>query len=440
MLTENKFPPVDLNAWIANADFDEIIPFIHRNKELFQVREENEPFLLTLAQFVEHSRHKDILEPWFQQILFPEIYNIGFQVAQRLVLKEDTERLKKLFSNPRVFSLRASFLNFKVQDLFLWALEKKKLKSIELMLRYGVYVPLSRADLESLCFDVKPIVKKYYQKREVFGGTLPAVIQCAVGIGNISSIDYFIKENPDWNEFTGSIGYNLVDLSLFAEREEMTSFLRSRGGIETNKYLQELSGGNDKNGGEEPTGELPETKGQGKRVSAGKIKSPEPETIPALPPIPESPFGETGNGNPEKGKKNTGDEIGLTEVPVVQGNLKIPPSPFGTEGVKVPSGEGEEPKGNARSPRSEIISCPPPLPASPFGTEGILTPIEGEKKSFESAISDMPITQEAKELFLAWRSHEESEEDLERRFGHLLVERGKLLYEIMNEYFSRTER
>ena len=176
MLTENKFPPVDLNAWIANADFDEIIPFIHRNKELFQVREENEPFLLTLAQFVEHSRHKDILEPWFQQILFPEIYNIGFQVAQRLVLKEDTERLKKLFSNPRVFSLRASFLNFKVQDLFLWALEKKKLKSIELMLRYGVYVPLSRADLESLCFDVKPIVKKYYQKREVFGGTLPAVI------------------------------------------------------------------------------------------------------------------------------------------------------------------------------------------------------------------------------------------------------------------------
>ena len=308
------------------------------------------------------------------------------------------------------------------------------------MLRYGVYVPLSRADLESLCFDVKPIVKKYYQKREVFGGTLPAVIQCAVGIGNISSIDYFIKENPDWNEFTGSIGYNLVDLSLFAEREEMTSFLRSRGGIETNKYLQELSGGNDKNGGEEPTGELPETKGQGKRVSAGKIKSPEPETIPALPPIPESPFGETGNGNPEKGKKNTGDEIGLTEVPVVQGNLKIPPSPFGTEGVKVPSGEGEEPKGNARSPRPEIISCPPPLPASPFGTEGILTPIEGEKKSFESAISDMPITQEAKELFLAWRSHEESEEDLERRFGHLLVERGKLLYEIMNEYFSRTER
>lgn len=63
-----------------------------------------------------------------------------------------------------------------------------------------------------------------------------------------------------------------------------------------------------------------------------------------------------------------------------------------------------------------------------------------KKKSFESAISDMPITQEAKELFLAWRSHEESEEDLERRFGHLLVERGKLLYEIMNEYFSRTER
>lgn len=63
MLTENKFPSVDLNAWIANADFDEIIPFIHRNKELFQVREENESFLLTLAQFVEHSRHKDILEP-----------------------------------------------------------------------------------------------------------------------------------------------------------------------------------------------------------------------------------------------------------------------------------------------------------------------------------------------------------------------------------------
>lgn len=112
MLTENKFPSVDLNAWIANADFDEIIPFIHRNKELFQVREENEPFLLTLAQFVEHSRHKDILEPWFQQILFPEIYNISFQVAQRLVLKEDTERLKKLFSDPRVFSLRASFLNW----------------------------------------------------------------------------------------------------------------------------------------------------------------------------------------------------------------------------------------------------------------------------------------------------------------------------------------
>lgn len=399
MLTENKFPPVDLNAWIANADFDEIIPFIHRNKELFQVREENEPFLLTLAQFVEHSRHKDILEPWFQQILFPEIYNIGFQVAQRLVLKEDTERLKKLFSNPRVFSLRASFLNFKVQDLFLWALEKKKLKSIELMLRYGVYVPLSRADLESLCFDVKPIVKKYYQKREVFGGTLPAVIQCAVGIGNISSIDYFIKENPDWNEFTGSIGYNLVDLSLFAEREEMTSFLRSRGGIETNKYLQELSGGNDKNGGEESTGELPETKGQGKRVSAGKIKSPEPETIPALPPIPESPFGETGNGNPEKGKKNTGDEIGLTEVPVVQGNLKIPPSPFGTEGVKVPSGEGEEPKGNARSPRPEIISCPPPLPASPFGTEGILTPIEGEKNHLNQLFQICQLLRKQKNYF-----------------------------------------
>lgn len=341
MLTENKFPSVDLNVWIANADFDEIIPFIHRNKELFQVREENEPFLLTLAQFVEHSRHKDILEPWFQQILFPEIYNISFQVAQRLVLKEDTERLKKLFSDPRVFSLRASFLNFKVQDLFLWALEKKKLKSIELMLRYGVYVPLSRADLESLCFDVKPIVKKYYQKREVFGGTLPAVIQGAVGIGNISSIDYFIKENPDWNEFTGSLGYNLVDLSLFAEREEMASFLRSRGGIETNKYLQELSGGNDKNGGEEPTGELPETKRQGKSVPAGKNKSPEPEIIPVLPPIPESPFGETGNGNPEKGKKNTGDEIGPTEVPVVQGTPKIPPSPFGTEGILTPI-EGEK--------------------------------------------------------------------------------------------------
>lgn len=365
MLTENKFPSVDLNAWIANADFDEIIPFIHRNKELFQVREENEPFLLTLAQFVEHSRHKDILEPWFQQILFPEIYNISFQVAQRLVLKEDTERLKKLFSDPRVFSLRASFLNFKVQDLFLWALEKKKLKSIELMLRYGVYVPLSRADLESLCFDVKPIVKKYYQKREVFGGTLPAVIQGAVGIGNISSIDYFIKENPDWNEFTGSLGYNLVDLSLFAEREEMASFLRSRGGIETNKYLQELSGGNDKNGGEEPTGELPETKRQGKSVPAGKNKSPEPEIIPVLPPIPESPFGETGNGNPEKGKKNTGDEIGPTEVPVVQGTPKIPPSPFGTEGVKVPFGEGEEPKGEAGSPGRKLfpvpLHCPRPL-------------------------------------------------------------------------------
>lgn len=399
MLTENKFPPVDLNAWIANADFDEIIPFIHRNKELFQVREENEPFLLTLAQFVEHSRHKDILEPWFQQILFPEIYNIGFQVAQRLVLKEDTERLKKLFSNPRVFSLRASFLNFKVQDLFLWALEKKKLKSIELMLRYGVYVPLSRADLESLCFDVKPIVKKYYQKREVFGGTLPAVIQCAVGIGNISSIDYFIKENPDWNEFTGSIGYNLVDLSLFAEREEMTSFLRSRGGIETNKYLQELSGGNDKNGGEEPTGELPETKGQGKRVSAGKIKSPEPETIPALPPIPESPFGETGNGNPEKGKKNTGDEIGLTEVPVVQGNLKIPPSPFGTEGVKVPSGEGEEPKGNARSPRPEIISCPPPLPASPFVLKGYLRRLKEKKNHLNQLFQICQLLRKQKNYF-----------------------------------------
>lgn len=440
MLTENKLPSENLNAWIANADFDEIIPYIHRNKELFQARKENKLFILALDQFVQHSRHKDILGPWFQQLLFPEISNIGFQVAQRLVLNEDTQRLAKLFSNPRVFSLRASFLNFKVQDLFLWAIEKKKLKSIELMLRYGVYVPLSRTDFESLCFDVKPIVKKYYQKREVFGGTLPAVIQCAAGIGNILSIDYFIKENLNWNELTGSMGYNLVDLALLAEQDEMTSFLRSKGGIETNKYLQETSNENKKNGREKPTDEPSETKGQEKGPPAGTNKSPEPEVIAVLPPIPESPFEETDNGKQKKTGENTGGETDPIVVPVDKGTPKIPSFPFGTEGVNISSVEGEGLRGKSKTWGPDIISCALPLPGSPFGTEGILTPIEEENISFESAISDMPITQEAKELFLAWRSHEESEEDLERRFGHLLVDRGKLLYEIMNEYFSRTEQ
>ena len=434
---------------IKCADFEGILLFMYFNKESFQLTSENRPFLGKLAKEVESSRHVELLRPWFSQWFSLEDAPVDLSIVKTAFDVKNWKRLAEYLRAPKILK-ESKFL----EDLLTRAVLTDSYTLASVLFHYGVYKDFEKRKIERLSSDTIHLVKQFSEARVPMNGMLPAIIQAAVSIGNISSINKFIADNPSWRGLTGASDLNLLDLAVLSHQQEMEFFLRDRGAEESEALrnileeayedsreedelseegfsgVEELADEEDSDEEEERVEE--EESNEEEELIDDEESDEEEELVDEEESDEEEELSE---GEEFEEGTNLGQEKGFHEIYIPDPSAHDDDASTAYEASEesgFPKKEGGlyTSKTMQEEVRDAVLQALVPEP------EGLGISIDSHGTQYiQGVINEMPLTREAKEFYLQLREGK-AEEDLIKRYGVVLKERSKVLFEILDKYFD----